>query len=462
MRIGKRSLDDLARRWEKARDNGAPISREAIWDDDLPGFGVRRQTVGTGATFVLKYRVKGDTRQRWMTLGEWPAVHPDAAREAAQEIKQAAALGRDLVAERRAEAERAAQERAEAGRRAIPLAEILDAFRASMEAARARKQEAGRSGLHEKELLRLEAKVLRPFLAGQTVGTFDPDTLQTVIDRATGYSKAVHLGVLISRWARFARSYLMERGIKVSWSREYENNHEKPPPRDHRYTLEEAARLWIGAGRLGRRGALVRFLLLTACRASEAQRLRWDYLRLQDSEKGPHVSLPATTVKHLRLTDIPLSPPAVAMLRWLPPRDSRRLGEADLVFAGRGNRPVGGWSQLLAALQREARVPDGILHDIRRTVVSTLADRGWEPAVVDRLLNHAASATMAGVMGVYQRSELWEQQRKAIEAWAELLIGEVGRLQRKPVDPETWGFDQPFEDVQIRRGRKPRVLRRAA
>lgn len=198
-------------------------------------------------------------------------------------------------------------------------------------------------------------------------------------------------------------------------------------------------------------------MLLTACRRSEAQRLLWEQVDLDDAVLGPWAGLPAALVKHKRFTRIPLSPAAVALLRWLPPRESRQFGEAALVFAGRANRPVGGWTDVRRALLREARVADGTLHDIRRTVVSTLGDRGWEPAVVDRLLNHAAAATMGGVMGVYQRSELWEQQRKAIEAWAEILLGEAARLQRRPLDRETWGFDQPFTEARIRRPRRARA-----
>lgn len=457
MKIGKRALDDLARRWEKGRQNGAPVAREVIWDDELRGFGVRRQTIGTGATFILKYRVKGETRQRWLTLGEWPSVHPERAREEAQAIKQAAALGSDLVAQRRLEAQREASAAAEVRRQAIPLSDVLDAFRAALTAARDRKVEQGRSGVHERELLRLEAKALRPFLAGQTVGGFDPGSLQALLDRASGHSAATSMRTLISRFARFGKSWLAERGVAVTWAASYHIGQETPVSRDHLYTLEEAARLWIGAGKLGRRGALVRFMLLTACRRSEAQRLRHEHVVLHDADRGPHLALPAVTVKHLRLTKTPLSPPAVALLRWLPPRTSRRLGDADLVFAGRGNRQVGNFTDIRRALLRAARVPDGTLHDIRRTVVSTLADKGWEPSVVDRLLNHAASATMTGVMAIYQRSDLWEQQRQAIEAWGEMLLAEVARQLRKPLDRETWGLEEPFADARIKRPRRARA-----
>jgi hypothetical protein len=80
--------------------------------------------------------------------------------------------------------------------------------------------------------------------------------------------------------------------------------------------------------------------------------------------------------------------------------------------------------------------------------------------VVDRVLNHAASATLPGVMAVYQRSELWEQKRRALDAWADLLLGEVARQQRRPLDRETWGFDEPFEEARIPRPRKAPARRR--
>lgn len=461
MRIGKRSLDELARRWEKAAGNGAPIVREVHWDDELRGFGVRRQN-DRSVSFVLKYRVKGDPRQRFLTLGEWPSVHPDSAREAARQVKEAAALGRDLVAEREVVAARLAAEAAELRRRAIPITEILNAWRATLEAERDRKAAAGISVVNERELLRLEARHLRPFVAGATVGSFDPDSLQALLDRQTGHSAALNLRTLIGRMARFARSWLLERGITVDWQRRYTVAQAKPPGRDHRYSLEEAARLWIAAGTLGRRGALVRFLLLTAGRRTECAGLRWSQIIFEHPTLGSHYELQAAHVKHKRTTRVPLSATAVALLRWLPPRETRRAGETDLVFAGRGNRPIGGWTDVRRALLRAARVPDGTLHDIRRTVVSTLGDHGWEPAVVDRLLNHAGSATMSGVMAVYQRSELWDQQRRALDAWTDLLMNEVAKASRKEPGPGSWGFTEPFQDARISRPRRPRRALSAA
>lgn len=452
MRISKRSLDDLLKRWAAAAGNGGPSSREVIWDDAVAGFCVRRRKEG-GCSFLVKYRVKGSGTQRLVTLGDYPSMHPDVAREEARRIKEAAALGRDLVAERRLEAERAAAAAAEVRRHAIPLEALLDAWRAVTQATIERKEAAGQSAVYERELLRLEGKHLRPAVAGQVVGTFDPDSLQAILDRATGHSAALNLRNLFSRVAKFARPWLAERGLRVNWARRYEAVHQRPAGRDHRYSLEEAARIWMAAGGLGRPGAAIRFMLLVGCRRSEAARVRWDHVHLDDAVRGAHVEIPAALVKHRRLTLVPLSPPAVALLRWLPRRTSRRFGDADLVFAGRANKAMGGWSGLLRTLLGLARVEEGWFHDIRRTVVSTLGDHGWDLAVVDRLLNHASSASMGGVLGVYQRSELWQQQRQAVEAWADLLLAEVGRLQGAPLQAASWAPGAPFTEVAVRRVR---------
>jgi len=55
---------------------------ELVWDVELPGFAARRQTPGGAVSFVLQYRHR--RRQRWLTLGRWPGMKPEAARRLAR------------------------------------------------------------------------------------------------------------------------------------------------------------------------------------------------------------------------------------------------------------------------------------------------------------------------------------------------------------------------------------------
>jgi hypothetical protein len=56
------------------------------------------------------------------------------------------------------------------------------------------------------------------------------------------------------------------------------------------------------------------------------------------------------------------------------------------------------------------------VHDLRRTITSTLAELGVSTDVADRLLNHV-SGSRSGVKGVHQRYEFLSERKRAIETW---------------------------------------------
>jgi hypothetical protein len=112
---------------------------------------------------------------------------------------------------------------------------------------------------------------------------------------------------------------------------------------------------------------------------------------------------------------------------------------------------VSSWSGVATALRSLSGLTTGTFHDFRRTIVSTLGDHGFDPVTTDMLLNHSASATMPGVMGTYQQSELLKKRAEAVELWADQLFAAIDKVLGKPVSRETWGFDEPFEERSIRR-----------
>jgi integrase len=97
-KITKRTVDALKPSTElaKPRKGGAmPRKRDALlWDDELPGFGVRCQPSGAKFYF-LKYRTSGG-RQRWLRLGQHSdEFTPDKARKRALREKAAVGDGAD-------------------------------------------------------------------------------------------------------------------------------------------------------------------------------------------------------------------------------------------------------------------------------------------------------------------------------------------------------------------------------
>jgi integrase len=129
------------------------------------------------------------------------------------------------------------------------------------------------------------------------------------------------------------------------------------------------------------------------------------------------VALPPERTKNNRPHDVPLSKPALAILKSRPARVGR-----DFVFGERsrnGNDQRGGfqgWSKSKAALDERVSIGSWRLHDIRRTVATRMAELGVQPHVIEAVLNHI-SGHKAGVAGVYNRSSYAAEKRAALDFW---------------------------------------------
>lgn len=63
-------------------------------------------------------------------------------------------------------------------------------------------------------------------------------------------------------------------------------------------------------------------------------------------------------------------------------------------------------------------LPHSTVYDFRRTARTLLAALGVEPHVAERCLNHK----LKGVEDVYKRHDCFEERRRALEAWGQLLL----------------------------------------
>lgn len=70
---------------------------QIIWDDSLPGFGVRINP--TAKVWVVQYRAKGKSRRQ--TIGRVDAISLEAARETARTLLARVQLGADPYEEKR-------------------------------------------------------------------------------------------------------------------------------------------------------------------------------------------------------------------------------------------------------------------------------------------------------------------------------------------------------------------------
>lgn len=155
-------------------------------------------------------------------------------------------------------------------------------------------------------------------------------------------------------------------------------------------------------------GALaLRFVILTAARSREVRLATWDEI------DGDTWSVPAERMKMERPHRVPLSAPALAVLKPLQ-------GLSDgLIFPGqRAGRPLS--DMTLAAVLRRLSVP-ATVHGFR----STFRDWTEEATAYPHEVKEAALAHKVNnaVAAAYRRTDLFEKRRALMDEWAAFCRG---------------------------------------
>jgi integrase len=192
---------------------------------------------------------------------------------------------------------------------------------------------------------------------------------------------------------------------------------ETPKARDRVLTSAEIVKFWPAADGAGDPfGAVLKLLLLTGCRLNEVAGMRREEL----SEDDTIWTIPGTRTKNHRPHVVPLPPLARDIIAGV-----RRIEGSEYVFTTTGKTPVSGWSKTKDRLdQAMGKPPHWVLHDLRRTAATGMADLGIAPHVVEATLNHISGAK-AGVAGTYNRALYAGEKKAALERWAAHVEGLV-------------------------------------
>src|SRR5262249_36496779 len=149
---------------------------------------------------------------------------------------------------------------------------------------------------------------------------------------------------------------------------------------------------------------IVRLLMLTGQRRKEIGALQWS--EVSDGA----ITLPAERTKNDLAHEVPLSAQAQDILASV-----HRIIGRDAVF-GRTDG-FSAWSIPKRELDEASGVKDWVLHDLRRTCATRMADLGVQPHIIEAVLNHI-SGHKRGVAGVYNRSTYSSEKRDALNRWA--------------------------------------------
>jgi integrase len=166
---------------------------------------------------------------------------------------------------------------------------------------------------------------------------------------------------------------------------------------------------------------------LTGCRREEIGGLRWSEL---DLERGV-LAIPGSRTKNKNPLVLTLPPMALGILEAAPRREGR-----DYVFGNRGVA-FSAWSYSAAILARHIAesgqsIAPWRLHDIRRSVVTHMAEIGVQPHIIEAVVNHQ-SGHKAGVAGVYNKATYEREIKAALAMWADHLRSIIEGSERKIV-----------------------------
>ena len=351
-----------------------------VWDETLPGFGVRARPTGVRTYFVQYRNAAG--RSRRLSLGRHGVLTAEQARRLALEKLGAVAGGRDPLAEK--QAARAAHAASE---RPLTIDALADRWLEHQRAMVSKGKLRDRTRREYERQLRAE---IRPRLGRRRLADLTPgDALalhDALADRPTLANRVIDLLSALWRWAE-------DHGFVSGPNpcRRVERNEERRCSRH--LTHEELARLGAALRELesprGRKlpavpprlAALIRLIALTGCRPGEIKTLRWDCIDL------------GRRVLHLRNAktgdrDVWLAEPALAVLRGLPP-----IKGSPFVFPSRRKarepRPVGEFRKPWKALLEAAQIPHTEPYVFRHTFASEAESLGFSPYLTGELLGHS-------------------------------------------------------------------------
>jgi integrase len=367
------------------------------WDPELPGFGIRFRA--TKKSWICQYRI--GTQQRRESLGDVRKVDLDSARKIARKRFASVELGIDpKVVTLKGAVDAAAMKRT--------LAVVVERFLEF-------KQPTWRPASYE--AARRYLTVHWGPLAGRPLASIQradvADRIGEIIKANGRVAAAQARGYLVALFSWAIKEGLVETNAAAST-----NDPGVAKPRDRVLNNGELKAIWNAANDVGGDfGKIVRLLLLTAQRRCEIAHLR----RQEIDPDAATITLPPERVKNGYAHVVPLSEPALAILR-------PRLNADGLIFGNGG--PFRSWSNAKANLDAAIAKSGSViapwtLHDLRRSCATRMAnDLDIEPHIIEAVLNHY-SGHRRGDSGTYNRARYARQMRTALELWGAHLLALV-------------------------------------
>jgi integrase len=354
-KITKRSVDALP----------SNSSEYFFWDDQIPGFGVRVSPMGK-KRYIIQYRSGGRTRR--MNLGSHGVLTPNQARDLARNRLGTVAFGGDPSGDLQKE------------RRAPTVATLCERFLNEHVALRCKPSTYG-------DYRQVCEKYIKPKFGThriQDVTRVDVTELHHAL-RDKPYQANRVLSV-VSKMFNLAEVW----GLRNDGTNPTRHVPKYPEKKRERFlAAEEVETLWQALNASVENEmetvhvcAAFKLLLLTGCRLSEIQTMKWSYIRdnvlwLPDAKTGPRRVL--------------LSKTSLNIIRALP-----RFNDNPFVIIGKiEGQHVTDLQKPWRRIRKNANLNDVRIHDLRHTYASFAAMAGHSLPMIGKLLGHTQTQTTA-------------------------------------------------------------------
>ena len=363
--------------------------RTEYWDAGTPGFGLRVAVSGR-KTWVLMYRVRGDTRLRRATLGTYPTLTLADARDQAHADLRAAAKGRDPAGERKAE------------READTFADLAEQYMEKYAKKRKKSWSNDRRALDRDLLPRFRHRKALSIKRREVIGL-----LEDIAERGApiGANRTLEIIRRIYNWG-IEREIVdvnpCQRIKKIGVERQ----------RERVLTDDEIRAAWTAFEQeTPRMCAHYKLRLLTLQRGGEISRMRWNDV---DLDSGWWI-IPPEFTKNGLAHRVPLSAAAKETVEGM----KAHADGSEWVFPSpTGDGPLRVFWRANDSIRAHSGV-EFVPHDLRRTGASRLTgDLGLSRFVVGRVLNHLEP----GVTATYDRYAYDREKRHALDAWGQRLM----------------------------------------
>ena len=378
-----------------------------IWDEAMPGFGVRFRNGGAGV-YIIQFRDRKSGKPEKLQLGKVAKVELDEAQIEAKQHFADVARGENPAQKRRDAVGKAAT--------TATIGHLAPLFLTAQEAK-------GRVRTYLDENRR---SLFRVNKEGEQDAYFS-ELHQYAPDAVTRRMIAVELNeiaddcgpVAMSRcrahlhrfWNWAISQGFVEGGNPVAGTEKFD-----PKTRDRQHSETELRQIWAASSDDNDYDVIQKLIALTAARRNQIGQLKRsevarNAMRIELS--GPGRSKNGTTFL------LPLSQQALVLINkvW-----DRRKDDTGYLFGEGGNGGFSGWSN--AAIAFKKRLPEDFkdywLHDFRRTFQNVGQDKlKIALHITDACMNHIAGEATKGSRKHYNFAQYWDEKLAAMQVWGD-------------------------------------------